>query len=551
LLVSLSDVRSAHAAQAPSDVITPRRHSPALALGQMLLMLVLILGALYAHHLSSNDQDILPSARHFWNRDWIPHDWYLSLDIPYRYLVDFIVGPLAAAFDFDRAALLSRLTVYCLLVPATYFLFRSLGLRLALMLLILYVFLPHQSLVAGEWIFGGAEAKSFAYGFVLLSTAAFVSERFLLGFAFAGAAMSFHVLVGLYALFCAAGAMLLNFDVYWPQRRAILSRAWILPVTGAFGLYVVSVQLRAKAGAAAAKAAEIYVRFRVPHHVFPGAWGGRVKIVEMLAAIGLFALIFLYGRSRASRFIAAYALCSVVLFGIGLAIYFAGAIPLLKYYWFRFPDVMIPLLGWVLLGMILNEIADAREPFRNLPRVRAPLDSATLRVALPRLFMAAAAVVVVASLVHLLPAREQPEQQASAADESSSGGEDFADDKVRLQPMYEWIAHNTPRDSAFLVDPMRSDFYMWAERAMFVSFRHSPQTESDIAQWYERITLCNGGRPPKLRSEITPHFYDLDQTAIRQIAGRYGLNYYLGRTRQPLTLPRVYSVNGFTLYKID
>jgi hypothetical protein len=549
----IASVTEPVSAALPSAATAARRYKPAVVLGQLLLILVTIVGAFYAGHLLSNDQDILPSARHFADRDWIPGDWYLNLHIPYRYLVDAILGPLILPFDFDQAALITRLAVYALLVPATYFFFRSAGLRFSLMLVVLYVFIRHQSLIAGEWIYGGAEAKSFAYGFVLLSTAAFLTQRYLLGFAFAGAAISFHVLVGVYALFCATGAMLLNYDSYWPQRRDILRRSWLLLVTGAFGIYAVITQLSAKAGADAARAAEIYVRFRVPHHVFPGAWGGRMRLVELLAAIGLFVLMFLHGRSRASRFIAAYALCSTVLFMIGLAIYFAGDIPLLKYYWFRFPDVMVPLMSWVLLAMVSSDVADGEAPFRRLPRLNSVLAAAAapLQRAWPKMFAAAAIGVVALSIVHLLPSRGQEQRKASAGDDAPTASDDFANDRTAIQPMYAWIAQHTPRNSVFLVDPMRSDFYMWAERAMFVSFRHSPQTEADIAQWYERLTLCNGGHAPQTRGEITPHFYSLDQAAIRNIAARYGLDYYVGRARQPLPFERVYSVNGFTLYKID
>jgi hypothetical protein len=538
----------------PSAANAARRYGPTVVLVQLLLILITIVGAFHAGGLQSNDQDILPSARHFVDRDWIPGDWYLNLHIPYRYLVDAILGPVVVASDFDQAALLTRLVVYALLVPAAYFFFRSAGLRFSLMLVVLYLFIRHQSLIAGEWIFGGAEAKSFAYGFVLLSTAAFLTQRYLLAFAFAGAAISFHVLVGVYALFSAAGAMLLNYDSYWPQWRDILRRSWLLPLTGAFGIYALINQLSAKTGPVAAKAAEIYVRFRVPHHVLPAAWGGRMRLIELLiAAIVLFVLIYLHGRSHASRFIAAYALCSTVLFMIGLGVYFAGDIPLLKYYWFRFPDVIVPLMSWVLLAMIINDMGDGEAPFRGLPRLNSVLVAAAapLQPVWSKIFTAAAMAVIALSVAHLLPSRGQDQRTASAGGDAATASDDFANDRTAIQPMYAWIAQHTPRDSAFLVDPMRSDFYMWAERAMFVSFRHSPQTEADIAQWYERLTLCNGGQAPKVKGEITPHFYNLDQAAIRDIATRYGLDYYVGRTRQPLTFERVYSVNGFTLFKIE
>ena len=46
--------------------------------------------------------------------------------------------------------------------------------------------------------------------------------------------------------------------------------------------------------------------------------------------------------------------------------------------------------------------------------------------------------------------------------------------------MGEWIRHHTDRRATFLIDPTLDTFYVDAERAAFVSFKHAPQAERDL-----------------------------------------------------------------------
>ena len=124
------------------------------------------------------------------------------------------------------------------------------------------------------------------------------------------------------------------------------------------------------------------------------------------------------------------------------------------------------------------------------------------------------------------------------------------------RPVLEWIAENTPKQAIFLVDPTIADFYIYAQRAMLVSFRHSPQSAADILEWYERIKLCNGNRSLSksgFRSikEIQTNFYNLSEDLIRQIAHSYGISYYLGLSQKGLTFERAYSNAYFTVYKVN
>ncbi len=298
-------------------------------------------------------------------------------------------------------------------------------------------------------------------------------------------------------------------------------------------------QLRPQQGIGVRRAWEIYVQIRLPHHLVPAAWSGHRWLAELALATGLFLLMYLVGRSRASRFLAAYALASVSLFVVGLAIYAWGDWDLLRFYWFRFGDVMIPFMGLTSVGLVLCDLADGRVPIRFLPDHLWKRVQGLLRRVLPALLLALAAVVTIQAAVRL----------ASKCHHGAMNEE-------QAPPMLAWIAANTPRDAVFLVDPTMSRFYVHAQRAMFVSFKHMPQSAADILEWYRRITLCNSGRPPmnrgfRMERELRASFYDLDEQSIRRIADEYGITYYLGSPAKPLGFERVHSTSDYVLYLID
>jgi hypothetical protein len=491
-----------------------------------------------------NEGNVLPFAKQFFEGNWLPNDWYLNLNISYRYLFNLIFGPIVSLLGFKYGALISRFLIYSLLAFAFHFFFRTIQLRFSLMLLVIYYFLNHQSLVADEWIFGGAETKCVAYALVILSLSVFILKKYAYGFVLAGAAMSFHVLVGLYAMFCIACALLLNRRTYWQDWRIVIKRSWLFLVTGIFGLYAIISNPLSHGNIDIIRASEIYVFYRHPHHLVPAAWGGHRWIENLTLAMFFFLAIYLIGRSRIYRFISAYALSSGVLFMIGLAIYKLGYFYLLKYYWFRFPDVILPFMGIVLVSLILNDLANGHSPFRSTHRISWSRIQPMLNTGLSVLLILVATGVVLKSSWQL-----QEKLRNSISKANSQNEKELS--------ILEWIKDNTPRNAVFLVDPTNfyGDFYTKAQRAIFVSLKHVPQFEGDIIEWHKRIKLVNGNREPeqvgiKSQRELKYNFYNLDEGIIKEIAEEYGITYYLGLSKRPLTFESVHNVNGYTLYKI-
>jgi len=508
-------------------------------IGEILLIWLLITVNKFSFYLIQNEVDILPFARQFVEPNWLPNDWFLNVDIDYRQPFSFILGHLVSWLGFETGAYWGRLLIYLIFGIALYIFFKELRLRFSLGLLVLVLFLNQSSVVASEWMVGGAETKTIAYAFVLLSMAFFFRKRYQMAFAFAGAAISFHVLVGGYALFCMGVATLLNKD-WRSDWRLYIINSWPIFITSYFGLQAIIKQLVLQGNIDVNRVWAIYVQYRVPHHVLPSAWEGNLWKVILILATGLFLIMYTTGRSKASRFIAAYALGSMLLFSFGLIIYVWGDTNLLRYYWFRFPDVMIMFMSYVLVALWLNDVGNGSITINTLsPRLQRGVQTISSRV-IPT-------ITVYATILIILSAPYQLQTEYKYFQQSNIGS--------RISTL-EWISENTPKNAVFLVDPTMSDFYIRAQRAMFVSWKHSPHLAADIFEWYKRIILCNGNRIPTKsgfasEEELQTNYYALDEAQIRKIANSYGISYYLGSPRQNLTFESVFSDDEFTVYKIN
>lgn len=118
-----------------------------------------------------------------------------------------------------------------------------------------------------------------------------------------------------------------------------------------------------------------------------------------------------------------------------------------------------------------------------------------------------------------------------------------------------WISENTPINSIFF-DLVMHNFYINAQRAKFVSFKHMPNLAPDIIEWYEHIKMINGNRTPKItgfkvQKELRAKFYKLEEYQIKHIAEAYDIDYYLGHMNQKFEFKPEYSNSEYTLYSLN
>ncbi len=494
------------------------------------IMIIIIVIKFNFDGLDANEYDVLPSALQYFNSNWLPSDWYLNLDIGYRTLFNTLLGPLVYNFGFDIAASIGRIIAYSVFAFAFFSLLSNMNINYKFILLILVFFLFRQHLKAFEWMVGGVDTKTFAYSFALLSLSSIIKKKYYLAFIFSGAAISFHVLIGIYSVFC----LLLSFiGINYKQKLTIslnffVKSLLLFSLTGFYGLLAIFSQLISILSPSKSNGWILYTNIRVPHHVNPSYWGGSA-IYFLIPTIAIITILHLYLYKNDDRkIISLYAISSFFLFLIGIAIHLTGKNELLKYYWFRYPDVILVLFSYIQIFSILQYL------FRN----------STSKNLFLRVFKNSNLVYIFSMTLLLFFVNY------TSANKSQTEFED----QNSMSDMFKWIKNNTEKESIFLINPSIKSFYTIAERAQFVSFKHSPQSANDLEEWYKRMVLCNGKKTETrgyhFRNEIQKNYSNLTTDNIIKIAKKYKLDYFLTSSDNSYNFKLIKSINGNFLYKI-
>ena len=415
--------------------------------------------------LVTNEMDTVAAARQWADPGWLPADWYLQLDIPYRTPFNAIVGPVAAHWGLPAGAAFGRMLAYLAVAAALLALVRALRIDPWLAFAPLALYLGNQSLGAGEWVVGAAEAKAFAYPAAIGAVAAVVARRYRVAAALAGTALSFHVLVGAMHLVALAACVV----CLWVRdrgERPSVRDLWPFALTGAWGLWTITrTVLDELAREGPDPGWDLYTEFRVPHHVLPLSWSEAPLVgwPLWLAGAVVVGLALLWKGSHRAATVAVVVLVATSMHLIGLALLSQGQIPLLRYYWFRLADT------WVLLAAALA--------------VAGLLTAGVHR--LPRPTVTAAAIItglLTAGLV--LPTTVERREQALVVDRGAVGSEHGR--------LLRWVSDMLPREAVVVVDPDDQGWYLLADRAAWALYKSAPQSASDVVTWSERLALATG-----------------------------------------------------------
>jgi len=369
------------------------------------------------------------------------------------------MGPAIAAFGFEVAQALGRSGVAVLYAVSITLIFRSLGIGTISGLLVIVVFyLLDQSILGGEWLFGGIEPKTIAYPFVFLGFWAALQGRYMWAYVALAAATYFHFLVGgFWFLAVAAGQLWYGRD--W--RKTLTSVVVYSLLCAPLLLVVVGDHLNAVGEAATLPSADwIYSIYRVPHHVSPFSSLSRMsKWLPGIALLGAISstvvVIWLTGEKREKTLaILVFLLC--LFFFVALVLSFldreSGAFG--KFYLFR--PASVTLLAFLcLVAIYLNR--------------RITSNAGEIRV----LALALLATVVLSDVVDDVKfwrgARGPPtEDQERLADVIATQVQ--RDDVVLIEPTIEW---------------QWLHFERVYKRPMLVAWKFNPTTGKDIQRWYE------------------------------------------------------------------
>jgi hypothetical protein len=291
--------------------------------------------------------------------------------------------------------------------------------------------------------------------------------------------------------------------------------------------------------ATAAEAARIYVFERLPHHLAPlslsaeelsrraarfgwvvagfvglGAWQFWRKRGDSAQSISADRDIDFGALGRVMRFAAFSLVCDGVALGIEAALKDEPltAARILRYYWFRQADVMVPLATAIALAAFVVWMLRRRAWAGTLVAVAAVAGCAWFLggLAVSRL--------------------ENPQPPATARLE---GFEDWRDACL-------WVRDKAPPDATFLIPRMGHSFKWYAWRADVANYKDVPQDAASVVEWKARCADVFPRMEINGKETLASFPDQLGVERLSELARKYGATHVITRHYPPLDLKVVY-----------
>jgi hypothetical protein len=475
-----------------------------------------------------NEPYYLGKAKHFWNPDWCPEDFFCNT-ADAHHVFYWTFGWLTLWLPLPAVAWCGRLLGWALLAWS----WRRLSVAVvslplySVLTAALFVTLNSRCHMAGEWVVGGVEAKVFAYALVFLALAALVKNRWSLVWPLLGGASAVHVLVGGWSAVAAGLAwLILKHDKPSLRRMAgplalglALSLAGLLP----------ALAINRGVDQEIVDAANwIHVFQRLPHHLLPERFGTFfIARYALLFAFWLLLCVTVPADDRLRRLRAFVAgTLAIALAGVGISLLATYndivAAQFLRFYWFRLSDVFLPVgVSFAVAAAIVR----ARE--------RRPAWGGAL--------LAAAMLLAGAHLSQVVWSRQF--DMRPRADDKISRLDDW-------RKICRWISENTPADAVFLVPRDAQTFRWYSNRAEVVSHKDIPQDAPGIVEWSRRMEIYRAdvarAEPGSSRSlaEMSPQ-------RLEYWGAKYKADYVITTAQPPVALERIGPRdNAYAVYRL-
>jgi hypothetical protein len=476
----------------------------------------------------TNEAHYLARARHAADPAWAAGDFFLETPEAHG-LFARALGPLTTWLSLDATAWVGRLAGWGLLALGFMHAARSLLPAATARILAAAMFslaLRHTT-AAGEWLIGGCEAKVFAWAGVLWAAGDIARGQWGRAWAALGAATAVHPVVGGWGMGAAAAA--------WIAVGGPVGIGWLLTGIALAAVGVVPVlQLTGAADAAVrAEAARIYVVDRLSHHLLPRSFADGM-ISRHVLAILVWWLVSRHLPASAERrrldvFTGAAVGISLVGLLVSLCEPFAPAFTygLLRFYWFRLADGLVPLSLALAIAAWMNP---------PQPRPHGP----------PPFMRWAVVALLCLDLAHEsrhwpLPGREP---LLARSDRFMQG--------ASWRDICGWVRDQTPADARFLVPRMAGSFVWRTGRREVVCWKNIPQGPQSLVDWRQRIVDCYS-RDGSLTA-LEPHASRLGPARVLEAARRYGADYVIvpaadGMLDGP-SFERLHANGDYAVYRI-
>ncbi|MBC8351824.1 MAG: hypothetical protein H8E66_07530 [Planctomycetes bacterium] len=523
------------------------RFARSLAVAEVLLIFVFFFVLAGGAAPDVNEAHYLSKAKHYWNPDWCRGDLFLeSADAHLAFY--WTIGWLTRFLSLGTVAWIGRCVTWLSLAWS----WRRLSVAVipdrlwSLLTAALFAMLLRCSHMAGEWVIGGVEAKGFAFVFVFLGLEALVKNRWSRVWIPFGTAAAFHVLVGGWSVVAGMMAWLVTKE----ERPAFGKMLPALVVGGGIALVGLLPGLMLTSGIDAdtvAEANEIYVHERLAHHLlFHRILSQQITLdfayldvapitlpyshlflLRHLAiiAVGVALWKLVCPRDSSNRlyyFVAA----AMTIAGIGILIDQATmydealSAKLMRYYWFRLSDAMVPIGVALLLAQAIQKLKLSRP-------------------AAAQWALAGCIALVTLNATDIFARRRfdpkptsiiQAQPREIKRDQSDRCYQDWL-------ATCDWIATHTPKDEIILTPRSQQTFKWYAQRGEVVAWKDIPQDAAGVLEWKRRMDEVF---PSRIGGhDLAAH----GEHELRRLAEKYGFRHVvIDRTqnRTPLSFVRVY-----------
>lgn len=482
-----------------------------------------------------NEAHYLVKAKNYWDPAWCSQDMFVSSEKVHTTFY-LLFGWPTKYLTLTQTAWLGRLVGWVLLAIGLQRLSMSLFRRsfVAPVVAVLWIAGVEYGNLAGEWVVGGIEAKVPAYGLVLLALSNLVERRWNWVWVWLGSAAAFHVLSGGWAVIAAMGC-------WWVTERkrpgGIRLFTPALFIGGGISLLglvpALSMSLSADSEQAA-MAARIYSYFRIKHHLLPAdfylTWYLRFGVLVVVMAGGL----TLYRKEEAFRIMGWFVSATVGIAAVGLMLGFLPsyapdlAAKLLRYYWFRLADAMVPLMVAVLVARM---VLDSQDKVRVIGWMGVVLAIGLYANSVWRSAQRAVPPSVSNDLLGL--------DSGAAAEIQQQVYRDWLD-------VCGWARRSSGEQEVFLTPRNQQTFKWFAQRAEVVNWKDVPQNPSALLEWYERFKEVY---PSRIGNRRTANRVSIGYPSLLKLREKYDVRYLIVDRRvtgENLPLLRIYPMGTET-----
>lgn len=508
-----------------------------------------------------NEAHYLVKAKNYWQPEWCSADLFAASGKAHTTFY-FLFGWPTLLVSLETTAWIGRFVGWMMLAIGLQRLCWKLLRRplASLGVAILWMVSVEYGNLAGEWVVGGIEAKVPAYGLVLLGLAEMVDRKWQRVWPWLGAASAFHVLSGGWSVIAAMLAWAMTERGREDAERLFTPALVLGGLISLFGL-VPALALTYGAGSEdATAAARIYAYFRIKHHLLPADFLFSWYVRHGLLIAATIALGRWGGWHQASwRRMQWFTAGAVAIAAGGMVV---GALPpfvpdlaarLLRFYWFRLADAMVPLM-FALLVMRLVVGGTATESAARAALPRRSDESIGLRWRQP--FGIAVLMIATVLLANSCYQKSQLGVPPSVSNvllgweaDATPQAQQQVDDDWRA--VCRWAKNSSGEDEVFLTPRHQQTFKWYAGRAEVVNWKDVPQDAASLREWYRRFREVFPRRLGTLRVTIQ---YD----QLRKLGEQYDVRYLIVDRRvagEHLPLVQVYPTDfetneSFAVYRL-